>query len=159
MFCDKIDEYLSDKSINVETIEAEHTYQIISRLDDSWTNWRDLYKTAIGQAIIAKGQIQEWRFKLLSETSSISIGIIDNDNVLFRSRKYIGAWYDDELHGYAVYLGTGKKLHDRDHENGKGSFILEYAPQFKVKKNDLVTLTRDLSQLRSRKGKDCKSGY
>ena len=158
MFCDKIDESLSDNTIKVETIDGDNgiPYQVITRTDDDWTSWRDVYKTAIGRALIQKGQIQDWRFRVLSDSSppKVIVGIIDNDNIA--NRDVIGSFYDDEVHGYGVSFSRKRKLHDRTNKNtyddNKGSYEFLYASQFTLKKGDYARLTLDMSQQRSQVG-------
>ena len=148
-FMDKIDKSVSDKEINVKTIEGDDPHQIITR--KSCSSWRDNYMTAIGQNVIQKGQKQEWKFRLLSRQNELVIGIIDNENITNRVRDVIGVYYDDELHGYGISTYSGNKYHNFNH-NGAGRQSFKYATQFTIKKNDVITLTLDLSTEQSTRG-------
>ena len=57
---DKIDEEHCDEPMYVEIMDDDS--QLISRLSGG----NDIYYSVVGQSIIQKGQIQEWRFKILS---------------------------------------------------------------------------------------------
>ena len=147
LFMDKIDEDVSDKEIKVETIEGDDPHQIRTRETSS----NNSYMAAIGQSIIQKGQKQDWKMKLLSSQNQLVIGIIDDINITTRPRDAIGLYFDDELHGYGISTVTSNKYHSYN-EIGTGRQIFKYATQFKIKKDDVITLTLDLSTEKSTKG-------
>ena len=141
---DVIDETNSDKGIYVETIDGDNPYQKISRKNLDWRG-KKAYISALGTDIIEKGQTQTWKFKILSNDPSFVIGIIDNNNISLR--EVIGRFYYKELNGYALSTSSGLKYH--------GATIgerFEYAQQFKIELNYLITLTLDLSQEENAKG-------
>ena len=121
----------------------DNEYQYLSNLK---TTNNVEWPSAVGTAIIRKGDRFEWKFEMSDKLllTEIMIGIVDNDRL--KKNKPITGCDDENWNGWALYCYCMNSMH------GNNYSPFHYAQQFKYKKGDIVTMILDLSQDESKNG-------
>ena len=141
-FSDYFDPKLSHPTITIELVKHDQ-FGECQKLKSTAKDFELV--SAIGNAIIMKGEKQRWVFQINNKSgfagTSLIIGIIDAERV--KSVAYIEDFTDSENKGYGLHIRGMFKYHASDLEID-GHF--EYGYQFECKEDDLITMELDLTQ-------------
>ena len=142
MLRDYFDEGLSHPSIDIISVDGT-LQQVKTKSTGSTTDWF----SAIGSAIIRKGERFEWKFIVdcpILYKMEMELGIIDN--AIMKSDEFIGDFAAPPWNGWGLYL------YDMTPYHGNDGALFNYGRQFQYEEGDTITMILDLSQTENKNG-------
>ena len=139
LFTEHFDKHLSHPLMIIKSIDNE-TQNLSLNMEKTRT---DDWYTAIGNTVIEKGEIYQWKFKThgpLFRLTEIILGVIEND--MIDSNKAIDDFTRELWNGWGLWIRAMYRYHASDFNDG----IYWYAKQFKFKAGNTITMILDLSQ-------------
>ena len=128
-FCDRFVPDLSDDNIEILGAECQ---QVKVRAGGG-----HYCATAVCKDIVKKGEKQSWKFQVVDK--EVILGIMEDKVAVERAGKIRD--FSSSKGGYGLFLSDMRKY--LDDYNAR---VFEYAQQFEVKENDIITMELDLTK-------------